>query len=68
MAMENDMHMLRIVEKFLRENEIAPTKFGRLVAGDPRLVLDMRLGREVRGPMRNKITAFIDAYSSTERG
>lgn len=57
------MHMLRIVEKFLRENNVAPTKFGRMVAGDPRLVLDMRMGREVRPPMQAKIIAFIDKQS-----
>lgn len=57
------MHMLRMVEKFLRENDVAPTKFGRMVAGDPRLVLDMRMGREVRPPMRAKIIAFIDKQS-----
>ena len=60
------MHMLRIVEKFLRENEIAPTKFGRIVAGDPRLVLDMRLGREVRTPMQKKITQYIENYNPAE--
>lgn len=54
--------MLRIVEKFLRENDIAPTKFGRIVAGDPRLVLDMRMGREVRLPMQKKILKYIDDY------
>lgn len=54
------MHMLRMVEKFLREHNIAPTKFGRMVAGDPRLVLDMRMGREVRAPMQSKIIAFIE--------
>ncbi len=57
------MHMLRIVEKFLRENDIAPTKFGRIVAGDPRLVLDMRLGREVRHPMQKKILQYIEDYA-----
>lgn len=56
------MHMLRIVEKFLRENDIAPTKFGRIVAGDPRLVLDMRLGREVRPPMQKKILQYIENH------
>lgn len=56
------MHMLRIVEKFLRENDIAPTKFGRIVAGDPRLVLDMRLGREVRPPMQIKILQYIENH------
>ncbi len=56
------MHILRIVEKFMRENDIAPTKFGRIVAKDPRLVLDMRMGREVRPPMQRKIKDFITQY------
>ncbi len=55
------MHMLRIVEKFLRDHDIPPTKFGRIVAKDPRLVLDMRLGREVRTPMQRKIIAYIES-------
>ncbi|APG62149.1 hypothetical protein LPB140_04260 [Sphingorhabdus lutea] len=54
------MEMLREVEKFLRENDMPPTKFGRLVAHDPRLVLDMRMGREVRSAMQRKIRQFID--------
>ena len=56
------MHILRMVEKFLREHEIAATKFGRIVAKDPRLVLDMRMGREVRAPMQRKIIAYIEHY------
>lgn len=58
--------MLRVVEKFLRENDIAPTKFGRIVASDPRLVLDMRMGREVRKPMQKKITQYIKSYGQAE--
>jgi len=56
------MHVLRTVEKFLNENEIAPTKFGRMVAKDPRLVLDMRMGREVRETMKDKIIQYIEQY------
>ncbi|MEM7780579.1 MAG: hypothetical protein AAF697_09340 [Pseudomonadota bacterium] len=40
--------LLQKVEKFLRENEMAATRFGRLAAGDPRFVLDLRMGRMPR--------------------
>ena len=32
------MQLLREVEKFLRQNDTAPTRFGREVVGDPRFV------------------------------
>jgi hypothetical protein len=47
------------VEKFLRASAMPATKFGRLAAKDPRLVLDMRRGREPRPPMIEKIEAFL---------
>ena len=37
--------LIRKVEKFLREHDMAATKFGRLAARDPRFVLDLRMGR-----------------------
>lgn len=57
------MHINRLVERFLREQELPPTKFGRLAARDPRLVLDMRLGREIRPEMEAKLRQFIAAHS-----
>ncbi|MFN0044991.1 MAG: hypothetical protein ACKVOS_00805 [Sphingorhabdus sp.] len=58
------MHINRLVERFLREKNLPPTKFGRLAAHDPRLVLDMRMGREVRPEMELKLRRYIAAYSS----
>lgn len=57
------MHINRLVERFLREQKLPPTKFGRLAARDPRLVLDMRMGREVRPEMEQKIRTFITLHS-----
>ncbi|EAQ30697.1 hypothetical protein NAP1_07955 [Erythrobacter sp. NAP1] len=37
--------LLRKVEQFLKAHEMPATKFGRLAAGDPRFVLDLRMGR-----------------------
>ncbi|MEY3657693.1 MAG: hypothetical protein RL425_454 [Pseudomonadota bacterium] len=47
------------IEIFLRQNDMPPTKFGRLVAGDPRLVFDIRLGRELRPPLARRVRAFM---------
>lgn len=47
------MPLLRLVEIFLRETGMPRTRFGRLSAGDPRLVDDLRRGREPRKALRN---------------
>ena len=57
------MHINRLVERFLREQDLPPTKFGRLAARDPRLVLDMRMGREIRPDMEIKLRQFIALHS-----
>ncbi|MEM1132625.1 MAG: hypothetical protein AAGH53_06800 [Pseudomonadota bacterium] len=56
------MTVLRTVEKFLRRHEMPRTKFGRLAARDPRLVDDMRNGREPRKAMREQIEHFMNKY------
>ncbi|WP_373475072.1 hypothetical protein [Sphingorhabdus sp.] len=61
------MHIKHLVERFLREKNLPPTKFGRLAAHDPRLVLDMRMGREVRPEMELKLRQYIAAYPSTDQ-
>ena len=52
------MSLLRKIELYLRTSGMAPTRFGRDVVGDPRLVFDLRRGREP-GP---RICARINAY------
>ncbi|MFN3747307.1 MAG: hypothetical protein ACK4SJ_01325 [Sphingorhabdus sp.] len=56
------MHINRKIERFLRLHNMAPTTFGRRVARDPRLVLDMRNGRCLRESMVVKAEAFMAAY------
>ncbi|MBS0503939.1 MAG: hypothetical protein JSS55_09105 [Proteobacteria bacterium] len=53
--------MLLEIERFLKARAMAPTLFGRLVARDPRLVHDLRRGREPGPRMRARIAAFIKA-------
>jgi len=52
------MPVLRKIERFLRASDMPPTKFGRLAINDPRLVRDLRNGRE---PGR-RVTARIEAF------
>mgnify|MGYP006328245189 FL=1 len=56
------MHINRKIERFLRQHDMAPTTFGRRVARDPRLVLDMRNGRCLRPAMVLKVEAFMAAF------
>lgn len=49
------------VERFLRRSAMPPTKFGRLAAQDPRLVSDLRNGREIGADLSARIEAFLMA-------
>lgn len=55
------MHVGREVEKFLRRSNMPPTKFGRLAVNDPRLVMDLRNGREPGSRVTRRIVDFIAA-------
>ena len=64
---ERFMYINRKVERFLRQHDIPATRFGRMVAGDPRLVLDMRNGRQLRPDLADRVEAFMQGYAeSTE--
>lgn len=51
------------IEQFLRRTGMAPTRFGRSAAGDPRLVFDMRLGREIRPPLASRVRTFMQGHA-----
>lgn len=53
--------ILSKVERYLRAHDIPQTKFGRLAVGDPRLVGDLRNGRELRPATRARVEAFMAA-------
>lgn len=57
------MQINRKIERFLIQYNYPATKFGRDVANDPRLVHDMRRGRELGGRMVTRAAAFMDAYA-----
>ncbi|WP_176592641.1 hypothetical protein [Sphingobium sp. EM0848] len=54
--------LLRAVEKFLRENGIPATRFGRDSVRDPRLVFDLRRGREPGARMKRRVEHFMNEY------
>ncbi len=55
--------LIRKIETFLRRTGMPPTTFGRLVARDPRFVLDLRNGREPRPHTEQRAEHFMNAYA-----
>jgi hypothetical protein len=60
------MHLLRSVERFLRQTGMAPTSFGRAAARDPRLVFDMRNGREPGERMQRRVEHFMNIHGKEQ--
>jgi hypothetical protein len=56
------MAILGKVERYLRQYDIAQTRFGRMAVGDPRLVGDLRNGREMRPGTLARVEAFMAAH------
>lgn len=54
------MHLLRRIETYLRRSGTPATRFGREAANDPRIVLDMRNGRELRAATAARMAAYLD--------
>lgn len=61
------MHLLRSIEQFLRRTDMAPTRFGRAAARDPRLVFDLRNGREPGNRMKRRVEHFMNIYMQERR-
>lgn len=55
------VHLLRNVEKYLKASNVAPTRFGRDVVGDPRFVFDLRNGREPRAKTVARVMTYLEA-------
>lgn len=57
---ESLVYLLKEVEKYLRQNDTAPTRFGRDVLGDPRFVFDLRNGRDPRPRTVARVRAYLE--------
>ena len=64
--MPDDRPLLMTIERFLRDWHLPATKFGRLAVRDPRLVHDLRNGREPGSRMRCRVEHFMNIYLSTQ--
>ena len=53
------MMILGKIDRYLKAKSMAPTRFGREAVRDPRLVHDLRRGREPGAKMIARIEAFI---------
>lgn len=53
--------VLRKIEAYLRKSGTSPTRLGRELANDPRLVFDLRLGRQPGEKLRTRIERFLEA-------
>ena len=56
--------LVRKVEKFIAVHRMPRTRFGRLAAQDPRLVDDLRNGREPRPALAKRVEHFMNTYRS----
>ena len=59
------MTLLDRIEIHLIKHRISATRFGRRAVGDPRFVLDLRLGRRPRRRTLERLNAYLDRI---ERG
>lgn len=55
-----DVHLK--IDRFLRRTGMPPSKFGRLAVNDPRLVKDLRGGRELGHAICTRIESFIAGW------
>ncbi|PTQ09915.1 hypothetical protein CLG96_12190 [Sphingomonas oleivorans] len=53
------MHLLSLIERYLRASGTPATRFGREAVGDPRFVLDLRNGREPRPATVSRVIAYL---------
>jgi hypothetical protein len=53
------VHLLRDVEKYLKNSNTPAARFGREAMGDPRFVFDLCRGREPRARTVERVRAFL---------
>ncbi len=53
------MKLLDRIENHLKEARISATRFGRRAVGDPRFVLDLRMGRRPRRRTLERVEKYL---------
>lgn len=54
------MHLLSRVERFLKRSHTPATRFGREAVRDPRLVFDLRRGRQAGQGLSDRVFAYLE--------
>lgn len=52
-------NLLHAIELGLRRTGMTPSRFGREVARDPRLVFDLRRGRQLRDNTERRVRGYL---------
>ena len=55
------MHLLSTIDRYLKASGVPPTRFGRESVRDPRLVHDLRRGRQPGARVSKRVLAYIAA-------
>ena len=58
------MKLLDRIESHLKEAHISATRFGRRAVGDPRFVLDLRMGRRPRRRTLERVEHYLSRFPS----
>lgn len=53
------MEILSRIESHLQRHKLAPSRFGRGLCNDPRLVFDLRNGRQLRRTLKKRILVHL---------
>ena len=61
------MKLLDRIELHLKEEHISATRFGRRAVGDPRFVLDLRMGRRPRRRTLEKVEVYLASMAPEHR-
>ena len=56
------MDVRQRINRYLKATDMPPTRFGRLAVNDPRLVHDMRNGRQLGRAITERIVAYIEEH------
>lgn len=59
--------LVQRINAFLREADMPPSTFGRTVARDPRLVADLRNGREAGRSLVRRVEIFMQDWRAAYR-
>lgn len=62
------MNLLHAIETCLRRTDLPPSRFGRNAVRDPRLVHDLRRGRQPGPAVERRVRAYIASLQDPQPG